>query len=259
MVNIDTVYQKVLAIANKEQRGYITPQEFNLFADQAQMDIFEQYFYDLGQFKRRPRIQQIEADIVNTINDKLSLFSKFQILESDYLTTPTPIRYQNQPFTIPVDFYKFQDARTQTGYSGVTVEKLTKPEFFAAMSSPLTRGTNQRPIMYLEEEDNQIWVMSNNSYWDGPPELTARPIIRITLQYFYKPGIGNKKPNWGYVVVGDHALYDATTSVNFQLHASEENNLIIKILALAGVAIKDPNMYQIAAAEDNKNIQQEKL
>ena len=39
-VSVDTVYQRVLAIANKEQRGYITPQEFNLFANQAQMDIF---------------------------------------------------------------------------------------------------------------------------------------------------------------------------------------------------------------------------
>ena len=38
-VSIDKVYQKVLAFANKEQRGYITPQEFNLFADQAQMEI----------------------------------------------------------------------------------------------------------------------------------------------------------------------------------------------------------------------------
>ena len=39
MVSIDTVYQKVLAIANKEQRGYITPLEFNLLANQAQLDI----------------------------------------------------------------------------------------------------------------------------------------------------------------------------------------------------------------------------
>ena len=46
MVNIDTVYQKVLMIANKEQRGYITPQEFNLFANLAQSEIVEQYFYD---------------------------------------------------------------------------------------------------------------------------------------------------------------------------------------------------------------------
>ena len=50
-VSIDKVYQKVLAFANKEQRGYITPQEFNLFADQAQMEIFEQYFYDINQLK----------------------------------------------------------------------------------------------------------------------------------------------------------------------------------------------------------------
>jgi hypothetical protein len=35
-VSIDTVYQRVLAILNKEQRGYVTPQEFNLFANQAQ-------------------------------------------------------------------------------------------------------------------------------------------------------------------------------------------------------------------------------
>ena len=39
MISINRVYQKVLAIANKEQRGYITPQEFNLFADKAQMEI----------------------------------------------------------------------------------------------------------------------------------------------------------------------------------------------------------------------------
>ena len=47
MVNVDTVYQTVQALANKEQRGYLTPQEFNLFAIQAQKDIFEQYLYDL--------------------------------------------------------------------------------------------------------------------------------------------------------------------------------------------------------------------
>ena len=51
-VGINKVYNKVLAIANKEQRGYIVPQEFNLFADLAQMEIFEQYFYDKNQFMR---------------------------------------------------------------------------------------------------------------------------------------------------------------------------------------------------------------
>ena len=52
MIHIDTVYQRVLALANKEQRGYITPLEYNLLANQAQQIIFEQYFYDLDQAKR---------------------------------------------------------------------------------------------------------------------------------------------------------------------------------------------------------------
>ena len=43
-INVNTIYQRVLAIANKEQRGYITPQEFNVFANAVQVDIFEQYF-----------------------------------------------------------------------------------------------------------------------------------------------------------------------------------------------------------------------
>ena len=58
MISIDTVHQRVLAIANKEQRGYITPQEYNLLANQAQMQIFESYFYT------KDRREKIEANKV---------------------------------------------------------------------------------------------------------------------------------------------------------------------------------------------------
>ena len=74
MVNIDTVYQRVLALANKEQRGYITPQDFNLFANQAQMEIFEQYFYDLNQFGRAPGNDTMHADMIDILEEKISNF-----------------------------------------------------------------------------------------------------------------------------------------------------------------------------------------
>ena len=73
-INIDTVYQTVQALANKEQRGYITPQEFNIFANQAQMDIFEQYFYDLNQFRRTPGNDTMHADMVDILEEKISVF-----------------------------------------------------------------------------------------------------------------------------------------------------------------------------------------
>ena len=69
-ISIDTVYQSVLALASKEQRGYITPQEFNLFANQAQMEIFEQYFYDLNQFQRDPGQNHEYSDVTTILKDK---------------------------------------------------------------------------------------------------------------------------------------------------------------------------------------------
>ena len=77
MININSVYQKVLAITNKEQRGYITPQEFNLFANQAQMEIFEQYFYDLNQFNRIPGNDTPYADVDTMLEEKLQIFESF--------------------------------------------------------------------------------------------------------------------------------------------------------------------------------------
>ena len=62
-VSIDTVYQRVLAILNKENRGYVTPQEFNLFANQAQLEIFEQYFFDLNQYSRLPKNDTEYSDL----------------------------------------------------------------------------------------------------------------------------------------------------------------------------------------------------
>ena len=76
MVSVNTVYQTVLALANKEQRGYITPQEFNLHANHAQLDIFEQYFYDLNQFKRVPGNQSSYADMTDLIGDKIQVFKR---------------------------------------------------------------------------------------------------------------------------------------------------------------------------------------
>ena len=74
-VSIDKVYQKVLALANKEQRGYITPQEFNLFADQAQMEIFEQYFYDINQWSRQQGNSHEYSDMLLNLEEKIDLFT----------------------------------------------------------------------------------------------------------------------------------------------------------------------------------------
>jgi predicted AlkP superfamily phosphohydrolase/phosphomutase len=57
-VNINTVYQTVLFILNKEQRGYVTPAEFNSLAAQVQDEIFQSYFPDGNQVNRQHKTIQ---------------------------------------------------------------------------------------------------------------------------------------------------------------------------------------------------------
>jgi hypothetical protein len=46
---INSVRNTVLAIINKNNYGYISPSDFNLFAKQAQLDIFDEYFIRYNQ------------------------------------------------------------------------------------------------------------------------------------------------------------------------------------------------------------------
>ena len=52
-VSVDTVYKTVLYILNKEQRGYVTPDEFSNVAEQVQQEIFQSYFPDGNQVNRQ--------------------------------------------------------------------------------------------------------------------------------------------------------------------------------------------------------------
>ena len=231
MVNIDTVYQRVLALANKEQRGYITPQEFNLFANQAQMSIFEQYFYDRNQFGRVPGNKTMYADPIDILEEKIEIFHASQTLGN-------PLAPSNI-FNLPGDYYRMSQVRYNHSDGGVKVEKMTHDKFMLSRESPLTKPTLRRPAYYIR--DTRIVVV--------PTEITS-----IDANYIRIPN----KVNWNSYSILSGEVYDSTNSVNFELHPSEETKLVVRILGLAGITLKDPALYQIAAAEDNKNIQQEK-
>ena len=73
-INVNTVYRTVLLLLNKEQRGYMTPTEFNSIANQVQLEIFEQYFSDLNQQLRVPQADVDYADRIASIDEKLLHF-----------------------------------------------------------------------------------------------------------------------------------------------------------------------------------------
>jgi hypothetical protein len=89
---------------------------------------------------------------------------------------------------------------------------------------------------------------------DGSDITTATNQAGVLADYIRKP----KNPNWAYVVVNNKPLYNSTSSTDFELHPSEETELVYRILALAGVAIEKPQLTQVAAGLGAGQIQQEK-
>jgi hypothetical protein len=70
----------------------------------------------------------------------------------------------------------------------------------------------------------------------------------IKCNYIRRPS----EVSWGYTEINSTALYNSASSTDFELHESEENTLVIKILALAGISIKNPELMQVAMAKESQ-------
>ena len=79
MVSIDNVYKTVLNILNKENRGYIVPNEFNTLALQAQNEIFEGYFSSRNYAVTN---DSDYSDIRKNIEEKISGFENDETVSS---------------------------------------------------------------------------------------------------------------------------------------------------------------------------------
>tara|TARA_R110002012_G_scaffold36334_5_gene102762 strand:- start:18568 stop:19332 length:765 start_codon:yes stop_codon:yes gene_type:complete len=253
MVSIDRVYQKVLALANKEQRGYITPQEFNLFADHAQMEIFEQYFYDINQFRRVPGNNHEFSDPLKNLEQKISIFEKYDqqytplndfgdiIIPSVttvgviYRLGMIRVRYKNQP-------------------NPILAEKIQLRQLMTYMQSPLTEASKNLLAYYIENPQHLTGSGIIDRIKIYPYPSTDNSVDQVLISYILKP----TPPKWAYIILNDKPLYNSNNSTDFELHESEETELVYRILALAGVSIEKPQLTQIGAQLTSAQIQQEK-
>ena len=228
-ISVDTVYQRVLALANKEQRGYVTPQEFNLLANQAQMSIFESYFYAKNQRDRAElaRTNEVdEADIGELIDMKLRPFSRVLGLNDSATVYPTTITVSGTAYPV------FKTGRVFHG--GDVAQKVSLNEFERYRRSIRHALSADSPIYADSPTDGDDIIVFN-----GGSLVTSS----VDVECFRVP----KTVNWAYVVVNSKALYNATLGVDFELHRSEEDTLVYDILALAGIVINKPGLAQTAS------------
>jgi len=231
-VNIDTVYQRVLALANKEQRGYITPQEFNLFANHAQMEIFEQYFYDLNQFLKAPGNNTSHSDVDDMLYEKLQFLERVDDVSTigAYASNSLGLKI------LPNYVYRVN----KVSFNNADCEILNTKDFNNLKNGgPLITPTAQRPVVNISNSQAISCL--------GFPVPTEIIYFKIPI-----------KAQWAYVIVNEKPLWNPALSVNFELHPSEEVELVYKILKLAGINVKSPEVVQVAQALETNQVQQEK-
>jgi len=255
MVRVNRVYQKVLALANKEQRGYITPQEFNLFADMAQMDIFEKYFYDLEQMQRRSGNQDDYIDLAENIEEKIN---NFQIHNFDMgVGAEGTVRLP----TSDVDggFYRIGTVRVSyVDVPGVRVVEEVKSKELTFFGDNAIIGNQASASHKLFPHYQKITDIAGGSFIRVHPHPIGENGDRVFVSYIRTP----KRPNWTYIMVANQgsALYNPSASdhQDFEIHSSEENKLVTKVLQYAGITIKDPQLVQAATAQETIKEQQQK-
>ena len=231
MINIDTVYQTVQALANKEQRGYLTPQEFNLFVNQVQSDIFEQYFYDLNAFReRRPQMHEVGDSVTE-------LMRKIRRVNGTTYSASHGISGGALPNGHIGKIFLNQGGIRRT-------LKLIDPDEIQDLLASKWHKKGFTDAVYFEDGDRSIQA------WDNTGQITSG----LSCERIWgKPNLAY----WGYIIVNEAPMFDPNSSVDIDLIESERSNVIVKILKLAGISIEDPTLYQAAAAEESLNLQQE--
>ena len=107
---INDVRNTVLAIANKNNYGYISPQDFNLYAKQAQLDMFEDYFYSYNNWINRENNRSSGsgyADIIKGLEEVIDTFSVqafLPIFSQSAIVAPSGFGGSNV-FSLPENYY----------------------------------------------------------------------------------------------------------------------------------------------------------
>lgn len=309
-VNVDLVYKTVLLILNQQQRGYITPDEFNKFATQVQRTMFEGYASDLNQQYRLPQNDTEYGNRIKNVDQMLEPFQTIgpatfnvdrfippgtatlpafsQIFNQVVLgntifnvTTWTTAQSQNAnvlvllnglpqvdgvdytwspnsnvlQFTVapavadvitiqlfPSDFYRIGSVIYTNPY-GVSKEAqyIQRNELIKQELSPIAKPTAVFPT-YLYE-GGELFVY--------PQTIQTG----ITVSYIRTP----LDVVWNYTTGGQgQYIYNASGSQDFELHISEQSEIILRILVYAGVVVEDPTVIQLAAGLVQAEDQNEK-
>lgn len=228
---INSVRNTVLAIVNKQNFGYISPADFNLYSKQAQLDIFEDVFYRYNQWvsiinSRRQGNEKASDDYANVIKNIEEVIDTFSVFNQSLTLDSGSI------YNIPDDYYLLN----KVYYNGSReIERVSNGKIIYLLSSHHTAPTLSYPA----------YVHNGNKIHVYPTTITSG----VSTQYIRKP----KDPKWTYSSLGaGEPIFNqsAVDYQDFELPKAYEPKLIVKILQYSGISIRENEVYNFSKTEE---------
>lgn len=229
---IDTVFQTLLTIVNKENQGYLSPTEFNLVANNVQNEIYRGYFEDTNRDKNRENKGLTNRGYGNLDLNERQRVSQFASL----VTLPTT----DGVVTLPEDLYFIEDRGVVTGinetYPFKVIEEIPRDMIGYHNQSDVS-PTALYPV--YERFGNTVKVYPTS-------------IEVVEIRYLRIPTI----PNWTYQIVGTEPMYNAAdvSHQDFELHEGEFSNIVLKMLGYFGINLREADLVTIVEQMKDKTI-----
>lgn len=243
MISINTVRNTVLQLLNKNNRGYITPEEFNNFCKLAQLAIFEDLFYKYNKFvslQNKRATNSEYANLPKIIQEQIDTFSAYSTIANFTYDSLTNL----WTFT-GNDFYRSMNVSLVTKANDLKkdVEILNKSELNNMINSNMVAPTTTYPAYIKIGEQYRLFpTVDTDDYY-------------LELFYIRKP----KDPKWTYINVSGNPVYNASASDKQDIELSESlfEELVVKVMLYCGVSIREQDVVQVATNEEIKNDQKQ--
>jgi len=234
MVSINQVRNVVMFLLNKQNRGYIGVDEFNSFCQLAQMDIFEDLFYQYNQFINKENSRKTGTEYANlpkNLREQIDVFAEYSTQANFTYDSLTNLWSYTGTDLYRAENLSLVDANSKK----VDIDEVQKRELNILMNSPLTTPSLTFPVYTRIGSDFRVVPLVPS---DGYAELFY---IRVP-----------RSPKWTYVLVAGNPIYSASASdlQDFELHPSLYDTLITKILGYCGISIRENDITALANSEE---------
>jgi hypothetical protein len=228
---INNVRNTVMFILNKENNGYLTPEEFNSFARQAQLDVLEDVFYSYNKWLNKRLTKQAFSGAADVVKQTAEVIDRF--------TVTTPLTYAAGVFQLPSDMYLAIDVIN----SGKVVERVEQSKATYFLNSSFNAPTVYYPA----------YTMSDSTITVYPSTITSN----VSALYVRYP----LDPKWTFITdpTSGASLFNQSASdyQDFELPYNYSNDLIVRILKYAGINIREADVVAFANNEEVTNMTQE--